>query len=230
MCGIAGIISTSKNNQMEWVVRAMADAVRHRGPDDEGFYTAPGVALGMRRLSIIDLAGGKQPIHNEDGTVWTVFNGEIYNFHELREDLERRGHRFSTSSDTEVIVHVYEEHGDDCPKHLRGMFAFAVYDLPNHKLLLARDRVGKKPLVYARSRGGLSFASEFQGLLADPAVPREVNREAVHRYLTFGYVPAPMSAYRGVSKVLPGHVLTWQDGLVAYHPYWQLTYSPKLQL
>ena len=154
------------------VVQAMCDVISHRGPDDEGFYTDDNAAIGMRRLSIIDLETGHQPVSNEDGTVWVVFNGEIYNFKELRRDLESRGHRFSTTTDTETIVHLYEEHGADVVNHLRGMFAFAVWDAPRRRLLLARDRLGIKPLFYAELDGGLAFASELKSLLTVPEIER----------------------------------------------------------
>ncbi len=230
MCGIAGVIGANNDSRDENTLRAMTAALRHRGPDDDGFFVGRTAMLGMRRLSIIDLSTGDQPIHNEDESVWIVFNGEIYNFQELRTVLEKRGHRFYTSSDTEAIVHAYEEYGEDCPKYLRGMFAFAIYDHPRKRLFLARDRVGKKPLLYTQVKGRLIFASEFQGLLAHPDVRREVNREAIHYYLTFGYVPAPLTAYAGVFKLAPGHTLIWERGKAEIKPYWDLLYEPKLQL
>src|SRR5450755_3779230 len=167
MCGIAGIVSTAAGQRIEAAtVRRMCQAIVHRGPDEEGIFVKDGIGLGMRRLSIIDLAGGRQPVFNEDRTVWIVFNGEIYNFPELRKDLEARGHRFYTNSDTEVIVHLYEDLGADCVHKLRGMFAFALYDERNRRLLLARDRLGKKPLHYALSDGRLLFGSEIKTILA----------------------------------------------------------------
>ena len=176
MCGICGKLVFDPQGQVpRRILQGMADAIRHRGPDDEGFYISGQVGLGFRRLSIIDLSGGHQPLSNEDGTVWIIFNGEIYNYQGLSEELAARGHVFRTKSDTEVIVHLYEEHGFDCVQKLRGMFAFAIWDAVNKTLFLARDRVGIKPLYYYCGNGFLSFGSEIKALLADPAVPREVN-------------------------------------------------------
>jgi asparagine synthase (glutamine-hydrolysing) len=222
----------------------MCDGIVHRGPDDEGYYLnsdpekypedrSPGsafVGFGMRRLSIIDLATGKQPIHNEDRTVWVVLNGEIYNYHELRTQLEARGHQFYTKSDTEVIVHAYEEYGDDVPKYLRGMFAFALWDEKRQRLLLARDRVGKKPLLYAIVGSKLIFASEFQAILRHPDVSRGVNLEAISHYLSFMCVPAPLTAFEGIRKLEPGHVLVWQDGSVKIKRYWSLDFKTKIEI
>src|SRR5207253_687819 len=174
------------------VLARMCEAIRHRGPDEDGFYIEGEVGLAMRRLSIIDLKSGQQPIHNRDRTAWIVFNGEIYNYQSLREHLEKLGHTFYTNSDTEAIVHAYDQYGTDCPKHLRGMFAFAIWDERKQELFLARDRVGKKPLLYARAGGAFVFGSEFSALLAHPALSREVDREAIHHYLSFMCVPAPM--------------------------------------
>jgi asparagine synthase (glutamine-hydrolysing) len=237
MCGIAGIISLNHTAPDPAIVRRMCDRLVHRGPDDEGYHVRGPVALGQRRLSIIDLPLGKQPLANEDGTVWVTFNGEIYNFQELRRQLEQAGHRFRTRSDTEVIVHAYEEFGAACVEHFRGMFAFALWDERRRTLLLARDRVGKKPLFYAQIADAFVFASELQGLLAHPAVPREVDPAAVDDYLTYGYVPAPETIFRGIYKLLPGHTLTFniapESGLApALHeaPYWKLHYGPKLVL
>jgi asparagine synthase (glutamine-hydrolysing) len=186
----------------------MNDCIVHRGPDDQGLWTEGPAGLAMRRLSIIDLAHGHQPISNEDETVWIVFNGEIYNFPELRSQLEAKGHMFRTHSDTETIVHAYEEWGEDCPKHLRGMFAFAIYDTKARRLFLARDRVGKKPLVYTTHRGQFLFGSEFQSLLANPEVPRRPNLPAIDFYLASYAVPAPHTGYEGIYKLPPGHCLT----------------------
>jgi asparagine synthase (glutamine-hydrolysing) len=212
----------------------MCDALRHRGPDDEGYHVAPGVGLGQRRLSIVDLATGHQPLANEDGTVWVTFNGEIYNFQELRRRLEGLGHRFVTHSDTEVIVHAYEQYGPDCVNHLRGMFAFALWDGGRQTLLLARDRVGKKPLFYATAGDEFVFASELQGLLRHPGIRREADPTALDEYLTYGYVPAPRSAFRGVFKLPPAHYLTvgrprsGAEGIeLRLQRYWQLDYGPK---
>jgi asparagine synthase (glutamine-hydrolysing) len=221
----------------------MCDAIVHRGPDDEGYFLnrhdaadsersscKTAVGLGMRRLSIIDLSTGRQPIHNEDKTVWVVQNGEIYNYVQLRNELETKGHRFYTQSDTEVIVHAYEEYGDDVPKHLRGMFAFALWDEKRQKLLLARDRVGKKPLLYSMFAGGLVFASEFQAILRHPRVSREVNEFALSHYLSFLCVPAPHTAFRDVRKLEPGHILTWQNGDVQVRRYWSLDFKNKVAI
>jgi asparagine synthase (glutamine-hydrolysing) len=184
----------------------------------------------MRRLSIIDLATGKQPIHNEDKTVWVVLNGEIYNYPDLRKDLEAKGHRFYTQSDTEAIVHAYEEYGDDVPKQLRGMFAFALWDETRQRLLLARDRIGKKPLLYSIIGSELVFASEFQAILRHPGVSREVNESAISHYLSFLCVPAPLTAFAAVRKLEPGHVLIWQDGEIEIRRYWSLDFRNKVEI
>jgi asparagine synthase (glutamine-hydrolysing) len=222
----------------------MCDAIAHRGPDDEGYFISPSpeigsrsqlhgtasVGLGIRRLSIIDLSTGNQPIHNEDKTVWVVLNGEIYNYTGLREEFEARGHRFYTRSDTEAIVHAYEEYGEDAPKHLRGMFAFALWDANQQKLLLARDRVGKKPLLYSITGDNLVFASEFQAILCHPDVSREVNEEAISHYLSFLCVPAPLTAFRRILKLEPGHVLVWQNGVAETRRYWSLDFKNKIDI
>lgn len=213
MCGIAGFAGAgvTPEEATGWL-RAMCDAITHRGPDDEGHFVAPGVALGMRRLSIIDVAGGHQPIGNEDGAIQLVFNGEIYNHHDLRRRLEPQ-HRFRTRSDTETIVHGYEEYGDRVLDRLRGMFGFALWDGNRARLLLARDRLGIKPLYYwSMPGGGLAFCSELRSLLALPQFRPTVDPEAVARYLGFGYVPEPRAILQGVHKLPPGHVLTWQRG------------------
>lgn len=225
MCGVAGIVSTSSPDLEQ--VRAMCRTIAHRGPDGEGYHVDDRAALGMRRLAIIDVAGGDQPVYNEDRTVAAVFNGEIYNFRELRGKLTARGHRFTTDGDTEVLVHLYEEHGDDLVGHLRGMFAFAVWDTTRRRLLLARDRVGKKPLYYRQAGSSLAFASELKALVVDPSVPREVDPVALHHYLTYQYVPAPWSIYRGVSKVPPGHLLVWEEGEARLRRYWKLDFTPR---
>jgi asparagine synthase (glutamine-hydrolysing) len=244
MCGIVGIVGTDSTSVDERVLRQMCDAIVHRGPDDEGYILTGGletgsrsqnqrdafVGLGMRRLSIIDLTTGKQPIHNEDKSVWVVLNGEIYNYTDLRRDLEAKGHSFYTQSDTEAIVHAYEEYGDDVPKHLRGMFAFALWDMNRQKLLLARDRVGKKPLLYASIGNKLVFASEFQAILRHPDVSREVNDAAISHYLSFSCVPAPLTAFKSVHKLEPGHLLTWQNGEVEIRRYWSLDFKTKVEI
>lgn len=196
-------------NEAEVRVRAMCDAIAHRGPDADGYHVADGVALGMRRLSIIDIGGGRQPISNEDGTVTVVFNGEIYNHRSLRRELEASGHRFRTRSDTEVLVHLYEDFGPEMVSRLHGMFSFAIWDAPNRVLLIARDRTGMKPLSYLASPGGLAFCSELRSLWAlDPGALR-ISQTAVMQYLAFGYVPDPASIFEGVRKLPPGHLLLW---------------------
>jgi asparagine synthase (glutamine-hydrolysing) len=241
MCGIAGIADPSGRPVDAALLKRMCDAMVHRGPDDEGYHLDPetssesylcgcSVGLAMRRLAIIDLRTGKQPIHNEDRTIWVVLNGEIYNYRELRAELERRGHGFSTHSDTEVIVHAYEEYGLDVPRLLRGMFAFALWDARRRSLLLARDRIGKKPLLYCMKGGKLIFASEFQALLEHPEVPRAPDQSAIWEYISFGYVPAPKTAFRGVRKLKPGHTLVWQNGQIRISRYWELDFSRKIQI
>ena len=205
-------------------------AIRHRGPDDDGFYFSAGVGLAMRRLAIIDLKSGQQPIHNPDRTSWIVFNGEIYNYRELRAQLEKLGHQFHTNSDTEAIVAAYDEYGTDCPRYLRGMFAFAIWNERDKSLFLARDRVGKKPLLYAQLNGQLVFGSEFQALLEHPDISRDVDYEAIHHYLSFICVPAPLTAYRSIRKLEPGHSLLWRDGEIKLERYWQLDFSKKVKL
>jgi asparagine synthase (glutamine-hydrolysing) len=202
----------------------MCQVIEHRGPDDEGFHLDGGLAIGMRRLSIIDLFTGRQPISNEDGSIWIVFNGEIYNFQELRAELMSRGHTFQTGTDTEVIVHLYEDEGERCVERLRGMFAFAIWDKRERKLFIARDRVGVKPLHYCLAGDTLVFASEIKSILQHPAVTREVNLEAISDFLTFGYVPDPSSAFRGIFKLLPGHTLTFKDGRLSTRCYWDFQY------
>lgn len=208
----------------------MTTALCHRGPDDEGFLTSGPVGLGMRRLSIIDLAGGQQPISNEDGSVSVVLNGEIYNFQALRAELTAQGHHFATASDTESLVHGYEEYGDAFVTRLRGMFAFALWDERRQRLVVGRDRFGKKPLVYTELGGTLRFASELAALVEDETVPREVDPVALDAYLTYGYVPTPLTIYRQVFKLPPAHLLIWEHGRSRIHRYWQLEYTPKLQL
>ncbi|MFI5914827.1 asparagine synthase (glutamine-hydrolyzing) [Dactylosporangium sp. NPDC051541] len=205
----------------------MCDALAHRGPDARGLYTDDRAALGMRRLAIIDVAGGRQPVRNEDGTVVAVCNGELYNYRELRAGLLARGHRLTSGGDAECLVHLYEEHGDELVHRLRGMFAFALWDARRGRLLLARDRVGKKPLYWRPDGAGLAFASEAKALLEDPALARRLDPVALHHYLTFGYVPAPMSSFDGVCKLPPGHRLTWQDGTIHVGRYWRLDSTPR---
>jgi len=208
----------------------MCQTIVHRGPDDEGIFAKGGTALGMRRLSVIDLAGGHQPIFNEDRTIWIVFNGEIYNFQELRQELESRGHRFSTNTDTEAIVHLYEDFGAACVQKLRGMFAFAIYDQRNQRLLLARDRLGKKPLHYALHGGRLLFGSEIKAILAVAPELATPNPLALLRYFYFGYIPDPATAFPAIHKLPPGHVLEFENDKIQVRKYWDLprygTHSP----
>lgn len=230
MCGIVGIVHKEEKAVDESLLRRMNEAIRHRGPDEDGFYLNGKVGLAMRRLSIIDLAGGQQPIHNQDKTAWIVFNGEIYNYQELRKKLEDLGHKFYTNSDTEVIVHAYDQYGVDCPKHLRGMFAFAIWDTRDNSLFIARDRVGKKPLLYALANGDLIFGSEFQALLCHPAISRDINHEAIHQYLSFLCVPAPLTVYKQIKKLEPGHWLRWRNGEIETQRYWQPDYNKKIRV
>jgi asparagine synthase (glutamine-hydrolysing) len=228
MCGIAGMVETHPETRAggvavdEAAIHRMCQAIVHRGPDDEGIFVKNGVGLGMRRLSIIDLAGGHQPLFNEDRTIWIVFNGEIYNFPELRIDLEKRGHRFATHSDTETIVHLYEEMGADCVTKLRGMFAFALYDERRKKLLIARDRFGKKPLHYAMAGNRFLFGSEIKAIHAVAPELTGVNREALLQYLYFGYVPDPATALLPIKKLPPGHLLELEAGKIRIRQYWDL--------
>jgi asparagine synthase (glutamine-hydrolysing) len=208
----------------------MCAAIRHRGPDDDGFYIKGAAGLGMRRLAIIDLKSGQQPIHNQDRTAWIVFNGEIYNYRELRDKLEKLGHTFYTNSDTEAIIHAYDRYGADCPKHLRGMFAFAIWDERTQELFLARDRVGKKPLLYAQVNGQFIFGSEFSALLQHPDIGRDINPEALDHYLSFMCVPAPLTAYRAIRKLEPGHSLRWRKGEIKTERYWQPDFSKKVDI
>ena len=231
MCGIGGVVNSSGSVPALELLERLGDAMRHRGPDGAGYHRGPGVGLVSRRLRIIDLQTGDQPIRNEDESISAVYNGEIYNFEELREDLERRGHRFTTRTDTEVVVHGYEEFGDEVLTHLNGMYALALWDANRERLLLARDRVGKKPLVYAPLRDGLVFASELQGLLQHPDVVRKTDLGAIDAYFSFGYVPAPRTAFEGVLKLLPGHFLTWdREHGIRTERYWSPTFSVREDL
>ena len=222
MCGIAGMIGREGETVTAEQVRRMTDTIVHRGPDDEGIFAQDNVGLGMRRLSIIDLSGGRQPIYNEDRTVTVVFNGEIYNFPELRKDLESRGHQFYTHSDTEVIVHLYEEMGADCITQLRGMFAIALYDAKQNSVLLARDRLGKKPLYYAVREGRLYFGSEIKAMLAVAPELASVDPEGVLQFFYFGYIPDPQSAFCEIRKLPPGHLAEYKDGQIQVREYWDV--------
>ena len=203
-------------------LHAMCDAIRHRGPDSDGYFVREGVAMGMRRLSIIDVAGGDQPISNEDGTITVVFNGEIYNHHELRRELLAAGHQFKTRSDTEVLVHLYESHGPDMVRRLHGMFAFSIWDSRRQRLMLARDRTGMKPLSYALRGEGIVYCSELRALYAFDRSALRVAPGAVMEYLAFGYVPDPNSIFEGVAKLPPAHFLVWSPGREAHvQCYWR---------
>ena len=231
MCGITGSITKDGQAVDRSIIERMNAAIEHRGPDDDGFFVDEHAALGMRRLSIIDVAGGKQPIHNRDRTKWIVFNGEIYNFQEIRDDLEQRGHEFYTRSDTEVIIHLFDEYGPACVDRLRGMFAIAIWDTVEKKLFLARDRVGKKPLLYSlQSNGDLVFGSEFRALLAHPSVSREVDLAAIDSYLSYLCVPAPQTAFKSIRKLEPGHWLLWKNGEIETHRYWLPDFSKKISI
>ncbi len=229
MCGICGKIYFDRSRQVdERLIRQMADVLRHRGPDDSGVFAAGCVGLGHRRLSIIDLTpAGRQPMANEDGSLQIVLNGEIYNYRELRPGLEARGHVFKSQTDTEVILHLYEELGPACVQQLRGMFAFAVWDARRQELFLARDRAGKKPLSYAIVDGSLIFASELKSLLKDPALQSEVDPVALHHYLTYQYVPGPQTIFKGVHKLPPAHTLLLRNGDIKIERYWQLSYKDQ---
>lgn len=240
MCGITGAVWTAESSAIEPdVLDRMTDVLAHRGPDGRGIYTSETlhlpsrsgpvrVALGHRRLSIIDRAGGAQPLANEDETVWIVFNGEIYNFQELRHRLEGAGHRFRGHSDTEVLVHLYEDEGIDFLKHLNGMFALALWDEKKCQLVLARDRLGKKPLVYRAEPDRLLFASELKSLLQVPGLPREIDPVAIDSYLTYQYVPHPQMIFRGYQKLPPAHYLVWRDGQVQTGCYWQPDFKKEV--
>jgi asparagine synthase (glutamine-hydrolysing) len=225
VCGIYGAFSTDAQRPIHAeVLERMARVLAHRGPDGGGIHVAGPFGMGMCRLSIIDLAGGDQPMCNEDGSVWVVFNGEIYNYRELTADLTARGHRFATASDTEVLVHLYEEYGDRCVDPLRGMFAFAIWDGPRRELFLSRDRLGIKPLYYAATPDGFLFGSELKALVQSPWLRPRLDRRGLAAYLQYGYVPDPLSILEGVAKVPPGHTLTVRSGRPAPpRRYWQAT-------
>ncbi len=226
MCGICGKLSFDPEVRIApSLVKKMADAIVHRGPDDEGYYVKDQIGLGFRRLSIIDLSGGHQPLSNEDGTIWIIFNGEIYNFQELRAELISKGHIFRTNSDTEVIVHLYEEFGPDCTKKLRGMFAFAIWDSVCKTLFMARDRVGIKPLYYYQGKNFFSFGSEMKAMLVDPEVRREIDPATIDRFLTYYYVPGTATLLHNFFKLEAGHWLFIQDGIIKIQTYWDLSFE-----
>jgi asparagine synthase (glutamine-hydrolysing) len=225
MCGICGKLTTNGKRIEEGLVRRMTSILSHRGPDDEGVYLSSKleVGLGHRRLSIIDLSeAGRQPISNEDKTVWMVFNGEIYNFQSLKAELEKKGHRFSSQTDCEVVIHLYEEEGIEGVKRLAGMFAFAIWDERSRSLFLCRDRLGIKPLVYYWGKESLIFASELKGILQDPDVPREIDWDALGLYLTFNSITAPYTIFKGIKKLRPGHILIFSKGEIEEKEYWNI--------
>ena len=226
MCGICGIVNVGTGEPVSAsVLKAMADTLVHRGPDDEGYFLKGPVGLAHRRLSIIDLEGGHQPLCNEDQSIWVVFNGEIYNFKELRDFLEKKGHIFKTQSDTEVIVHLYEEQGEACFQSLRGMFAIAIWDRSQRMVVLARDRVGKKPLFYSFDGGQLAFGSEMKALLAIPSMKREIDLEALCDYFSLLYVPVPKSIFKSIRKVRPGHYVVVSPKGLWEREYWDIDFS-----
>lgn len=228
MCGICGIVAFEREKPIALdLIKRMNDQLKHRGPDDSGYYVKANVALGHQRLSIIDLSGGHQPITNEDGSVWLVFNGEIFNHAQLRTELMAKGHKFQTSSDSETIVHAYEEYGEACPEKLRGMFAFAIWDEQQHRLLLARDRLGKKPLYYYQNGQFLIFASEIKALLVHPSVKAEIDLQALDYYLSLRYVPGPRTMFKNIFKLQPGHILISDEQGVRTKKYWELTFQER---
>ncbi len=231
MCGICGVVNFERQ---DWVQRsalaAMNERIVHRGPDDDGYYLSENVGLAMRRLSIIDLQTGRQPVSNEEGTVWLVYNGEIYNHQELRAQLEGRGHHYRSRSDTETIVHLYEEYGLDCVHHLRGMFAFALWDMRRRRLFAARDRLGIKPFYYRLTPKGLLFASEIKALFEYPGVERRLNRSALPEYLAFGYLAGRGTLFDGIYKLPPGHTLEVDEtGKLTFHAYWDFPLSGETE-
>jgi asparagine synthase (glutamine-hydrolysing) len=229
MCGIVGFIDVKcVREEAAVLIDRMCQVIRHRGPDEQGVWVDEGVALGMRRLAIIDLVGGQQPIFNEDGSVLVVFNGEIYNYRKLREELQERGHSFATRSDTEVIVHAYEEYGDACVSHLRGMFSFALWDRRRQRLLAARDRFGKKPLNYYWDGQRLIFGSEIKSIL-EAGIAREINPLALDEYLIYRYVPTPLTLFEHVWKLPAAHILVYEEGQIHTERYWELTFEPSCQ-
>ncbi|MCG2737380.1 MAG: asparagine synthase (glutamine-hydrolyzing) [Candidatus Methanoperedenaceae archaeon] len=226
MCGICGYYGLKDID----LLRKMTEAIKHRGTDDEGFFSDQDIGLGMRRLSIIDLSTGKQPIHNEDESIWIVFNGEIYNFQELKLSLEKIGHRFYTNSDTEVIIHAYEEFGEKCVNKLRGMFAFAIWDANEKKLFLARDRFGIKPLYYSNIESKLFFGSEIKSILQYKSYNQEINLSAIHDYLSYLYIPAPKTIFKDINKLPPAHILCYKNGKMKIEKYWDLTFPEQKNL
>lgn len=231
MCGIVGIYT--KNNrtfeELSRSINTMAACLQHRGPDDQGYHVDGHIALGHRRLSIIDLKTGKQPIFNEDKSKCIIFNGEIYNYEEIKSELLQKGHCFASASDTETIIHAYEEWGEECVKKLRGMFSFCIWDSQRETMLLVRDRLGEKPLFYAHYNGDFVFSSEMKSILADPRFDRAIDEEAVGAYFTFSYIPAPLTIYRNIKKLPPGHLLLYKKGQIRIQQYWDVSFNPDRQ-
>ncbi|MFC1804599.1 asparagine synthase (glutamine-hydrolyzing) [Candidatus Omnitrophota bacterium] len=235
MCGICGIIDYREKQVKEETIRRMCSKMQHRGPDDEGVYVSnqswPVVGLGHRRLKVIDLSSaGRQPISNEDDSLYLVINGEIYNYLDLRKGLEEKGHRFKSQTDSEVVLHLYEDHAEDCLQYLRGAFAFAIWDKKGEKLFFARDRLGQKPLLFSWQKGRFSFASEFCALLASGLIEKKINHAMIDSYLRFGYIPAPQSIYENVHKLLPGHFAILHKEKLVLNSYWSLDYKGKINI
>jgi asparagine synthase (glutamine-hydrolysing) len=223
MCGICGIVISETDRRVdESILQKMTQAITHRGPDDDGFYMGGQVGLGMRRLSIIDLVTGDQPVSNEDGSIWIVFNGEIYNYKDLSAEFTSKGHNFATQCDTETIVHAYEEYGVPCQAYFNGMFAFALWDQSNKRLLLARDHIGIKPLYYWLGEGSLIFGSELKSIILHPFVQREVDLDALDQFLTLEYIPTPRTIFKNIYKLPAGHRLIFQNGQVSVEKYWDI--------
>src|SRR3954469_1790938 len=227
MCGIVGQVREEGADVERELLASMCAALEHRGPDSRGTHAADGAGLGIQRLRVIDLETGDQPIYNEDGSVVVVLNGEIYNYRELRERLSRSGHTFATHGDTEVIVHLYEEEGPDFVRSLQGMFGLALWDARRRQLVLARDRVGKKPLFYSMRDGEISFASELRALMQDQGIDRALDYQAMDCYLGYGYVPSPLSIFKAVRKLPPATTMVWRDGQAEFSRYWSLDFSQK---
>lgn len=227
MCGIVGMYAPDDAGTLSSIIKTMTERLAHRGPDDDGYYVGRKVALGHRRLSIIDVKGGHQPIFNEDQSKCIIFNGEIFNYQEIKRALEQAGHRFSTNSDTETILHAYEEWGERCLQRFRGMFAFCIWDLRNETMFIARDRFGIKPLFYAQYNGRFVFASEIKSILADPGLRRVVDPEALAAYFMFSYIPAPLTIFDNIKKLLPGHFLSLKNGETSLVKYWDLEFRPE---
>ncbi len=230
MCGITGYFDTTQSAEtLNPKIKKMTDLILHRGPDGEGYYVKNGIALGHRRLSIIDLAAGAQPMSNSDGTAWIIFNGEIYNFPELREQLLKSNYPFRTHSDTEVIIALYEKYGTELLQKINGMFAFAIWDEPRKRLFIARDRLGKKPLFYYWDNQRLIFGSEMKSILAEPEVSREVSESSVNMFFNFGFIPAPHSIFKNIKKIMPGHYAICSEGYFSQHKYWDVNFQPVEQ-